>query len=292
MGNPCNLRTTMKIEQQWTEEIKSNDSLFSINFKEVWQYRDLLMMLVKKEYITFYKQTILGPIWFFVQPILTTLIYVLLFGQIAKLSTDGSPQIAFYLSGITLWNYFSESLTRTASVFKDNAAVMGKVYFPRLIMPLSIVVSGLMKFAIQFALFICVILYFTFVKGLIHPNIWILATPFLLLLMACFSLGMGMIFSSLTTKYKDLVFLLTFGIQLLMYSSPVVYSVSSIPEKYKWILLANPLTGIFECFRYGFLGTGSFEPYSLIMSTGVTLIILSIGVLIFNKVEKSFMDTV
>lgn len=292
MGNPCNLRTTMKIEQQWTEEIKSNDSLFSINFKEVWQYRDLLMMLVKKEYITFYKQTILGPIWFFVQPILTTLIYVLLFGQIAKLSTDGSPQIAFYLSGITLWNYFSESLTRTASVFKDNAAVMGKVYFPRLIMPLSIVVSGLMKFAIQFALFICVILYFTFVKGLIHPNIWILATPFLLLLMACFSLGMGMIFSSLTTKYKDLVFLLTFGIQLLMYASPVVYSVSSIPEKYKWILLANPLTGIFECFRYGFLGTGSFEPYSLIMSTGVNLIILSIGVLIFNKVEKSFMDTV
>lgn len=292
MGNPCNLRTTMKIEQQWTEEIKSNDSLFSINFKEVWQYRDLLMMLVKKEYITFYKQTILGPIWFFVQPILTTLIYVLLFGQIAKLSTDGSPQIAFYLSGITLWNYFSESLTRTASVFKDNAAVMGKVYFPRLIMPLSIVVSGLMKFAIQFALFICVILYFTFVKGLIHPNIWILATPFLLLLMACFSLGMGMIFSSLTTKYKDLVFLLTFGIQLLMYASPVVYSVSSIPEKYKWILLANPLTGIFECFRYGFLGTGSFEPCSLIMSTGVTLIILSIGVLIFNKVEKSFMDTV
>ena len=292
MGNPCNLRTTMKIEQQWTEEIKSNDSLFSINFKEVWQYRDLLMMLVKKEYITFYKQTILGPIWFFVQPILTTLIYVLLFGQIAKLSTDGSPQIAFYLSGITLWNYFSESLTRTASVFKDNAAVMGKVYFPRLIMPLSIVVSGLMKFAMQFALFICVILYFTFVKGLIHPNIWILATPFLLLLMACFSLGMGMIFSSLTTKYKDLVFLLTFGIQLLMYASPVVYSVSSIPEKYKWILLANPLTGIFECFRYGFLGTGSFEPYSLIMSTGVNLIILSIGVLIFNKVEKSFMDTV
>ncbi|WP_396166259.1 ABC transporter permease [Flavobacterium sp.] len=282
----------MKIEQQWTEEIKSNDSLFSINFKEVWQYRDLLMMLVKKEYITFYKQTILGPIWFFVQPILTTLIYVLLFGQIAKLSTDGSPQIAFYLSGITLWNYFSESLTRTASVFKDNAAVMGKVYFPRLIMPLSIVVSGLMKFAIQFALFICVILYFTFVKGLIHPNVWILATPFLLLLMACFSLGMGMIFSSLTTKYKDLVFLLTFGIQLLMYASPVVYSVSSIPEKYKWILISNPLTGIFECFRYGFLGTGSFEPYSLIMSTVVTLIILAIGVLIFNKVEKSFMDTV
>ena len=282
----------MKIEQQWTEEIKSNDSLFFINFSEVWQYRDLLFMLVKKEYITFYKQTILGPIWFFVQPILTTIIYVLLFGQIAKLSTDGSPQMAFYLSGITLWNYFSECLTKTSSVFRDNAAVMGKVYFPRLIMPLSIVVSGLMKFAIQFGLFICVILYFSVVTNEIHPNAWILATPLLLVLMASFSLGVGMIFSSLTTKYKDLVFLLSFGIQLLMYATPVVYSMASIPEKYKWILIANPLTGIFECFRYGFLGTGSFEPTSLIMSTIVTLVILAVGVVIFNKVEKSFMDTV
>jgi lipopolysaccharide transport system permease protein len=282
----------MKIEQRWTEEIKANDSLFFINFKEVWQYRDLLIMLVKKEYITFYKQTILGPIWFFLQPILTTVIYVLLFGQIAKLSTDGSPQIAFYLAGITLWNYFSECLTKTSSVFRDNAAVMGKVYFPRLIMPLSIVVSGLMKFAIQFGLFICVIVYFTFVQGLVHPNAWILATPFLLLLMASFSLGTGMIFSSLTTKYKDLVFLLTFGIQLLMYATPVVYSLASIPEKYKWVLNANPLTGIFECFRYGFLGSGSFEPSSLIMSTIITAIILVVGIVIFNKVEKSFMDTV
>ena len=282
----------MKIEQQCTEEIKSNDSLFFINFSEVWQYRDLLFMLVKKEYITFYKQTILGPIWFFVQPILTTIIYVLLFGQIAKLSTDGSPQMAFYLSGITLWNYFSECLTKTSSVFRDNAAVMGKVYFPRLIMPLSIVVSGLMKFAIQFGLFICVILYFSVVTNEIHPNAWILATPLLLVLMASFSLGVGMIFSSLTTKYKDLVFLLSFGIQLLMYATPVVYSMASIPEKYKWILIANPLTGIFECFRYGFLGTGSFEPTSLIMSTIVTLVILAVGVVIFNKVEKSFMDTV
>jgi lipopolysaccharide transport system permease protein len=282
----------MKIEQQWTEEIKSNDSLLSINYKEVWQYRDLLMMLVKKEYITFYKQTILGPIWFFIQPILTTVIYVVLFGQIAKLSTDGSPQIAFYMAGITLWNYFSESLTKTASVFRDNAAVMGKVYFPRLIMPLSIVVSGLMKFSIQFGLFICVILYFTFVKGSVHPNLWVLATPFLLVLMASFSLGLGMIFSSLTTKYKDLVFLLAFGVQLLMYATPVIYSVSSIPEKYKWMLIANPMTGIFECFRYGFLGTGSFEPSSLIISTAITVVLLAIGTVVFNKVEKSFMDTV
>ena len=278
--------------QEWESEIKSDDSLFSINLKEVWHYRDLLLMLVKRDYISFYKQTVLGPIWFFVQPILTTVIYVLLFGQIAKLSTDGSPQIAFYLAGITIWNYFSEALTKTSTVFAANAHIMGKVYFPRLIMPLSIVVSGLLKFAVQFGLFVVVVLYFTFVEGSIHPNLWILATPFLILLMASLSLGLGMIFSSLTTKYKDLVFLLTFGIQLFMYATPVVYSITSIPERYRWIVNANPLTGIFECFRYAFLGTGSFNPFSLVLSTLVTVVILFIGVVIFNKAEKSFMDTV
>jgi lipopolysaccharide transport system permease protein len=284
--------TTENNTQEWESEIKSEDNLFSINLPEVWRYRDLLLMLVKKDYVTFYKQTILGPIWFFVQPILTTIIYVLLFGQIAKLSTDGSPQIPFYLAGITIWNYFSEALTKTSTVFKDSAHIMGKVYFPRLIMPLSIVVSGLMRFAIQFALFIAVVLYYTFIKDTIHPNIWILATPFLILLMAALSLGLGMIFSSLTTKYKDLVFLLTFGIQLFMYATPVVYSITSIPDRYRWILNANPLTGIFECFRYAFLGSGSFDPFSLVLSTIVTVLILIIGVVIFNKVEKSFMDTV
>ena len=279
-------------KQEWTEEIKSHNSIFSVNYKEVWHYRDLLLMLVKKDYVTFYKQTILGPIWFFIQPILTTLIYVLIFGKIAKLSTDGAPQIAFYLSGVTIWNYFSESLTKTSTVFRDNAAVLGKVYFPRLIMPLSIVVSGLMKFAIQFALFIAVVMYYTFAENTLHPNIWLLATPFLVLLMAAFSLGLGMIFSSLTTKYKDLVFLLTFGIQLFMFATPVVYSVSSIPADRQWIVNLNPLTGIFECFRYGFLGSGSFTPETLIMSTGIIAVILLLGVLIFNKVEKSFMDTV
>lgn len=279
-------------KQEWTEEIKSQSSIFSVNYKEVWHYRDLLLMLVKKDYVTFYKQTILGPIWFFIQPILTTLIYVLIFGKIAKLSTDGAPQIAFYLSGVTIWNYFSESLTKTSTVFRDNAAVLGKVYFPRLIMPLSIVVSGLMKFAIQFALFIAVVMYYTFAENNLHPNIWILATPFLVLLMAAFSLGLGMIFSSLTTKYKDLVFLLTFGIQLFMFATPVVYPVTSIPADRQWIVNLNPLTGIFECFRYGFLGTGSFTPETLIMSTGIIALILILGVLIFNKVEKSFMDTV
>jgi len=279
-------------QQSWTEEIKSQNTLFSINFKEVWHYRDLLLMLVKRDYVTFYKQTILGPIWFFIQPLMTTVVYLVLFGQIAKLSTDGAPQIAFYLAGITIWNYFSEALTKTSTVFKDNANLFGKVYFPRLIMPLAIVCSGLMKFAIQFGLFIAVVLYFTFINPKIHPNLWVLITPFLVLLMATFALGLGMIFSSLTTKYKDLVFLLSFGIQLFMYATPVVYPTSAMPTKFAWLLHINPLTGIFECFRYAYLGTGSFQPMDLLISTILIVTLFFIGIVIYNKVEKSFMDTV
>ena len=279
-------------QQEWTEEIKSQNNLWSINFKELWHYRDLLMMFVKKDFITFYKQTILGPLWFLIQPILTMLTFVVLFGQVAKLSTDGLPQIVFYLAGITIWNYFSESLTKTATVFKDNAAIFGKVYFPRLIMPLSIVCSGLLKFFVQFGLFVLVVFYYTFITKQIHPNLWVLATPLLVLMMALFALGLGMIFSSLTTKYKDLIFLLTFGIQLFMYATPVVYPISAIPDKYQYLVLLNPLTSIFECFRYGYLGSGSFEPISLLFSSISILILLVLGTLIFNKVEKSFMDTV
>jgi lipopolysaccharide transport system permease protein len=282
----------MNNKQIWTEEIKSQNTLFSINIKEVWHYRDLLLMLVKRDYVTFYKQTILGPIWFFIQPLMTTVVYLVLFGQIAKLSTDGAPQIAFYLAGITIWNYFSEALTKTSTVFKDNASLFGKVYFPRLIMPLSIVCSGLMKFAIQFGLFIAVVLYFTFINPKIEPNLWVLITPFLVLLMATFALGLGMVFSSLTTKYKDLVFLLTFGIQLFMYATPVVYPTSAMPTKFSWLLHINPLTGIFECFRYAYLGTGSFQPVDLLLSTILIGILFFIGIVIYNKVEKSFMDTV
>ena len=279
-------------KQIWTEEIQSENSLLSINFKEIWHYRDLLLMLLKRDFITFYKQTILGPIWFFVQPILTSLIYLVLFGEIAKLSTDGLPQLAFYLAGITIWNYFSDSLIKTSTVFQNNASIFGKVYFPRLIMPLSIVFSGLLKFAVQFALFLAVVFYYAVIKGTIQPNIWMFATPFLILLMAAFSLGLGMIFSSMTTKYKDLNFLLAFGVQLYMYATPVVYPISALPEKYKWLVAANPLTSIFECFRYGFLGSGNFEPISLLYTTIFILILLFSGTIIFNKVEKSFMDTV
>lgn len=278
-------------KQLWTEEIKADSSLFSINFKELWHYRDLLLMLLKRDFITFYKQTILGPVWFFVQPILTSLIYLVLFGQVAKLSTDGLPQLAFYLAGITIWNYFSDALVKTSSVFQSNASIFGKVYFPRLIMPLSIVFSGLLKFGVQFLLFIAVVVYYSFTNQ-IQPNLWILMTPLLILLMAGFALGLGMIFSSMTTKYKDLSFLLAFGIQLYMYATPVVYPISAMPEKYRWIVDANPLTGIFECFRYGYLGSGHFEPSSLIYTTLFVVVLLFVGVITFNKVEKGFMDSI
>jgi len=249
-------------------------------------------MLVKRDFITFYKQTILGPLWFVVQPLLTTAIYVVLFGNIAKLSTDGTPQILFYLSGITVWNYFSESLTKTSTVFTANAGMFGKVYFPRLIMPLSIVASSLMKFAVQFGIFILILLYYVFFTETIAPNAWVLITPFLILLMAMFALGVGMIFSSLTTKYKDLSFLLSFGVQLFMYITPVVYPVSALPEKYRFLLYFNPLSPIFECFRYAFLGSGNFDLFNLLWSAVFILVILVAGTVIFNKVEKSFMDTV
>ena len=279
-------------EQLWTEEIQSESSLFSVNVKEVWHYRDLLLLLVKRDFITFYKQTILGPIWFFIQPLLTMLVYIILFGKIAKINLNGLPQMPFYLAGITIWNYFSESLTKTSTVFKDNSSLFGKIYFPRLIMPLSIVLSALMKFLVQFSLFIFVVLYFSFVEKTIHPNVWIMATPLLILLMAIFALGIGMIFSALTTKYKDLSFLLTFGIQLFMYATPVVYPVSAMPESLKWLVTSNPLTCIFECFRYGYLGSGTFEVSDLARSSLIILLLFVIGVITFNKVEKSFMDTV
>jgi lipopolysaccharide transport system permease protein len=285
------MKETTEANQHWTEEITSDTPWYNVPLKELWHYRDLLRMLVKKDYVTFYKQTILGPLWFFIQPLLTTLIFMVLFGQIAKLSTNGVPQLAFYLAGITLWNYFSEALTKTATVFKDQAPIMGKVYFPRLIMPLSIVCSGLMKLGIQFLLFVVVVVYYAY-TGLIQPNWTIALTPLLVLMMAMLSLGLGMIFSALTTKYKDLVFLLTFGVQLLMYASPVVYGVSTVPAKWQWLMAYNPLTGLFEAFRYAYLGVGEWPMDAMAYTMAATSVIFLLGVFIFNKVEKSFMDTV
>jgi lipopolysaccharide transport system permease protein len=278
-------------EQKWTETIESEHSLLDLRLREVWRYKDLIYMFVKRDFVSGFKQTILGPLWFFINPILTTIVYFVVFGKIAKLPTDGIPQFLFYLSGITLWNYFSSCLLGTASVFTSNASIFGKVYFPRLVMPITIVISNLMKFGVQFALFLVVWIYYLS-KGEIHPNIWILATPFLVLLMAVFALGTGMIFSALTTKYRDLQMLLGFGVSLLMYATPVIYPLSTLGGIWKKLAIYNPLTGIFECFKYGWLGSGDFSPTILTISTIIIFVLLAIGTLIFNKVEKSFMDTV
>lgn len=291
MQNLVNNMNKNSNNENWSEIIVPRDNLFKINFEEVWRYRDLLLMLVHRDFVTYFKQTILGPIWFFVSPIMTTVIYVIVFGNIAEISTDGVPQIAFYLAGVTLWNYFSSCLNDTATVFSKNASMLGKVYFPRLIMPLSIVVSKLMQFGVQIALFFVVVIYF-WINGSIEPNVWALFSPFLILLLALLSLGLGMIFSSLTVKYRDMVQLLTFGVSLFMYITPVVFPVSSIPEKYKVLILSNPLTSIFEAFKYGFLGVGDFSLTGLLYSTVVTVVVFFIGVFVFNRVEKTFMDTI
>lgn len=280
-----------KPQQQWTETIQSTHSLFDLNLKEVWRYKDLIYMFVKRDFVSGFKQTVLGPIWFFVNPIFTTIVYLIVFGVIANISTDGAPKILFYLAGVTLWNYFSSCLTGTSNVFIGNAGIFGKVYFPRLVMPISIVVSNLMRFGVQFCLFLGVFFYYLY-KGEVHPNLWVLATPFLIILMAAFALGMGMIFSSLTTKYRDLQMLLGFGVSLYMYATPVIYPVSSLPKAIQPYAAWNPLTGIFECFKYGWLGVGEFSPIMLLFSTIIIFILLALGTVVFNKVEKGFMDTV
>ena len=276
---------------EWTNIISSEHSLFKLNLKEVWEYKDLVYMFVKRDFVSSFKQTILGPLWFFINPIFTTIVYLIVFGNIAKLPTDGAPKILFYLSGVTLWNYFSSSLGGTSNVFVGNASIFGKVYFPRLVMPITIVISNLMRFGVQFLLFLVVFFYYLYL-GEVTPNWWILFTPIFILLMAFFALGVGMIFSSLTTKYRDLSMLLTFGISLYMYATPVIYPTSMLPTKIQPYAIYNPLTGIFEGFKYAWLGVGEFHPIMLIYSTLTTFIILAIGTVVFNKVEKGFMDTV
>jgi lipopolysaccharide transport system permease protein len=283
---------TASDQEQWTEIIEPRTSLLDLRLGDVWRYRDLVMMFVRRDFVSTYKQTVLGPIWFFIQPLLTTLTYVIIFGNVAKLSTDGMPMLLFYMAGITVWNYFSQSLTSVSTVFTVNAQIFGKVYFPRLTMPLSIVLSNLVRFAIQFALFLVVWLYYLVKGSAIQPNILILLTPLLVVIMGLLALGLGMIFSALTTKYRDLAMLLTFGIQLLMYAAPIIYPLSSVPTKYKWVILANPMSSIVETFRYAFLGSGTFSWLDLGYSVVATLVILFFGTVIFNKVEKSFTDTV
>jgi lipopolysaccharide transport system permease protein len=276
----------------WNIHIKPRKSIFDLNLKDVWNYRDLLWLLVRRDFVSLYKQTILGPLWFFIQPLLTTIMFVFVFGRLGGLSTDGLPKPLFYLAGITCWNYFAECLTKTSTVFKDNSKIFGKVYFPRLIMPLSIVVSNMVRFAIQFLLFILVIVFYAF-NGIDFHVTWAISLfPIVIILMAGMGLGMGMIVSAMTTKYRDLAFLLTFGVQLSMYATTVIYPLSSASKNYRWIIEANPMTSLIETFRLGFLGRGSFSWSSFLYSSVVTIISIFWGIIIFNKVEKDFVDTV
>lgn len=278
-------------DQDWDLCIDADQSFYSIRWAELWDYRDLLYLFVRRDIVSFYKQTILGPLWLAIQPILTTLIYVLVFGQIAKLSTDGLPQLLFYLCGVTFWNYFSECFNKTATVFRDNASLFGKVYFPRIIAPASIVVSNLFRFAIQFSLFLLALAWYVS-QGDVKPNAAALLFPLIVFDMAVIGLSMGMIFSALTSKYRDLVFLLQFGVQLLMYATPVIIPASMISERIRSVLAWNPLYSLFETTRYGFLGAGDASVGGMIYSTLFALIAFVIATMVFHRVERTFMDTV
>ncbi len=283
-------------DNDWDIEITPHNSLFDLKLKDTWHYRDLLFLLVRRDFVSFYKQTILGPVWFFIQPAITILIYTLVFSNLAKISTDQVPAPLFYLAGTIIWNYFSECLTKTSTVFKDNSAMLGKVYFPRLIMPLSIVFSNLIRFAVQFVLFILLLFYYYFFRGAhIHLTIYITLFPLLILLIAALGLGLGMMVSAVTTKYRDLAFVVTFGVPLLMYTTTVIFPLSTAVAKYpaySWLIKFNPVTAVIETFRYGFTGSGMFSWGLLGYSAAVTLIILLLGIVVFNKVEKTFVDTV
>lgn len=279
------------MEQTWTTVIRPKNKLFDLKLRELWQYRDLIVMFVKRDFKTMYKQTILGPLWIIINPILTTLMQVLVFGNIADISTDGMPQFLFYMAGNTVWLYFSSCLTKTSTTFTANAAVFGKVYFPRLVTPISIVISGLISFGVQFAIFLVTDIYYT-VNGMVHPGLLVLLTPLLVIELALLGMGCGIIISALTTKYRDLAVLVTFGVQLWMYGSAIIFPVSSLPEKWAHLLMLNPVVPIVEAFRYAYTGHGTFSVKYLGIGAIVTLVILFVGIVIFNKVEKTFMDTV
>ena len=285
----------MDSENKIHEIITPKKHLLDLNLKEIWNYKDLLILFVRRDFVSVYKQTVLGPIWFFIQPIFTTLIFTVVFGQLASIPTDGLPPILFYMCGITCWNYFSECLTKTSNTFVANAGIFGKVYFPRLVLPMSITISNLFKFGIQFLLFIAFLTYYLIQGANIEPNVYILLLPILLILMAGLGLGLGILISSLTTKYRDFQFLIAFGVQLFMYATPIVYPLSLAKEKlgeYSWIAVANPMTSIVETMKFAFLGEGEFSWYYLGYSFTFMGFVLIIGTIVFNKVEQTFMDTV
>jgi lipopolysaccharide transport system permease protein len=279
-------------DDNWTMIIRPQRHWLDMRLAELWRFRDLIALFVWRDFVAYYKQTILGPLWYLIQPLLTTLMFTVVFGRLAGLSTDGLPQFLFYMAGTVVWGYFSSCLMKTSNTFTANAGIFGKVYFPRLTVPISILISNLITLAIQFALFLVFMAYFGLFGAAIQPNAWILLTPLLLFLMAGLGLGFGIIVSSLTTRYRDLQFLVTFGVELWMFATPVIYPLSQVPEKYRWIILANPMTSILESFRYAYLGAGIVSGLHLLYSFCFMIVVLMIGVLIFNRVERIFVDTV
>lgn len=289
---PEHNRSSQKTAGNWQMVIRPKSGWWELHLDDLWRYRDLVFMFVRRDFVAQFKQTILGPAWFVLQPLLTTIVFMIVFGSIAKLSTDGLPKMLFYLSGNILWMYFSGVLTAASNTFVGNAHLFGKVYFPRLSVPLSLAISHLMKFGLQF-LFFCGFLGFYFWKGAeVAITPYAALFPLLVLLMMAQALGLGILFSAMTTKYRDLRFLLEFGVRLLMYATPVVFPLSSIPDKWRWFLLCNPMTAIIETFRLGFLGHGAFSWALLAYSAGFAVAVLFFGVAIFNRIEKTFMDSV
>lgn len=286
------METQSSNEENWSLVIRPQRAWWDLRLGELWRYRDLIWLFVWRDFVAYYKQTILGPLWYLIQPILTTVVFTVIFGNIAKLSTDGLPPFLFYLAGNTVWTYFSTCLTSTSNTFTNNAGLFGKVYFPRLSIPISIVISNIISFGIRMLVFLGFLVYFILAGSEIYPNWWILLLPILLLIMAGMGLGLGIIISSLTTKYRDLQQLVSFGVQLLMYGTPIIYPLSSIEGQWRWIILANPMTPVVEVFRLAFLGTSSLNPIYLFYSLAFVLVVFIAGILIFNHVETSFMDTV
>ena len=279
-------------EKNWKIVIKPSKGFVNINLKELIKYKDLITLFVKRDFVTFYKQTILGPLWYILQPLLNTIVFTIIFGNLAKISTDGVSPFIFYMSGTVAWSYFASCITLTSNTFSNNAAIFGKVYFPRITVPIANVIISLLQFSIQFTIFIFFLIYFKYNGSLIYPNKYILLLPLIILQMAILGLGFGILISSLTTKYKDLTFVMSFFVQLWMYASPVVYPLSIIPEKYRIIAALNPMTSIIETFRGAFLGVSSIQLTHILISVSFTLLIFFIGLLLFNRIEKSFMDTI
>lgn len=279
-------------EEHWDAVLTAKQPLFDLRLGEVWQYRDLLLLFVRRDIKQVYMQTILGPLWFFIQPILTTLVFTIVFGNMADIPTDGIPPVLFYLAGITFWNFFAEALNKSSTVFRDNQNIFGKVYFCRLVVPLSIVVNNMVRFGIQLLMFLIVYIYFLTQTSHIHPNVYALLFPLLVLINAGLALGFGLIITSMTAKYRDLFFLLQFGIQLWMYATPVIYPLSEVPEQYQIFAVLNPLTAVIETFKYGFLGEGTFSWWYLGYSFLSMLGILLIGIISFNRMEKTFVDVI